>query len=118
MNNTSQKPLDSYTEFYIDDDNRQSYTEYVTEHITDITDPNYGNIYVNPIEAPTLSLEGQSNLNTWQLDLSKFPPQAVVKVRYKVSGKGYAPRLRFISKNQLAFELVDISWVFRTLYAR
>ena len=127
FNNTSQKKLDFYTEFMIDEYRRQTYYKYVTRHNVDPQDPNYGLIYVEQVIDPTLTIAGATLLGEeddaeaaymWTLDFSKFPPLSVTKVRFKVSGKGYAPRMKLISFNEKPYEFLNMNWVFRTLYAR
>lgn len=54
----------------------------------------------------------------WKLDVSEFPETVYWKVRFPISGKGYVPRLKMLSMNQEKYELLNISWAFRSLYAR
>lgn len=125
FNNISQRMLKFYTEFIIDDQLRQTYYKYTTQHITDPDDPNYGLIYVTREQDPTMTVAGRTLLaayeddySSWTLDQSKFPPTAVVKVRFFVSGKGYAPRIKLLSFNEKEYELININWVSRAMYAR
>lgn len=54
----------------------------------------------------------------WKLDVSEFPETVYWKVRFPVSGKGYVPRLKILNMDQEDYEILNISWVFRSLYAR
>lgn len=54
----------------------------------------------------------------WKLDVSEFPETVYWKVRFPVSGKGYVPRLKMLNMDQEDYELLNISWVFRSLYSR
>lgn len=126
LNNTSKKALQFYTDFILDDAPRQTYYTYEVRHVTDPYDTNFGLVYVERAISPTLTLAGTTVLadentpdqNMWTLDSSKLPPLSVIKVRFAVSGKGYAPRLKIMSLNERTYELLNINWVFRTLYAR
>lgn len=127
LNNTSKRSLNFYTEFLLDDTTRQTYYKYDVQHITDPNDPNYGLISVIKVIDPSLTVAGTTlladendffNNLCWTLDASKLPPLSVVKVRFSVSGKGYAPRLKLISFNEQTYEFLNLNWVFRTMYAR
>jgi len=54
----------------------------------------------------------------WKLDVSEFPETVYWKVRFPVSGKGYVPKLKMLNMDQEKYELLNISWVFRSLYSR
>lgn len=54
----------------------------------------------------------------WKLDVSEFPETVFWKTRFPVSGKGYVPRLKLLNMDQEEFELLNISWVYRSLYSR
>ena len=54
----------------------------------------------------------------WKLDVSEFPETVFWKTRFPVSGKGYVPRLKMLNTDQEEFELLNISWVYRSLYSR
>ena len=123
FNNISKKVLSFYADFLLDDDLRKSYYTYEAKHIEDLGNPNYGLFYIEKQISPTLTMYGTTTLGGdtneyWTLDFSKFPDMAATKVRFPVSGKGYAPRLKLISYNELPYELTNINWVFRSLYGR
>lgn len=126
INNTSKKTLDYYTEFVLDDQTRKTYYTYEAQHVTDPNSPNYGLLYINRVFKPSMIVAGSTVLgeeskpqdHCWQLNVSKLANIATFKVRFPVSGKGYAPRLKLISFNERQYELLNINWVFRTLYMR
>lgn len=49
---------------------------------------------------------------------SKFPKLTVAKVRVRVSGKGYGGSVKILSMNEEPYELLNINWVYRTMFAR
>lgn len=129
LNNPSGKSLEFFTDFILDDMLRKAYYKYEVKHETDPTSPNYGLLYVdrvidsnlavpNMLTAGSTVLADQADMNCWKLDASKFPDIYAYKVRMPVNGKGYMPRIRFISFNQEPFEFLNLNYVFRTLYAR
>jgi hypothetical protein len=144
VNNISQKALLFGTEFMIDDQMRKELYDYVTRHVTDESAEDAGYFYVekvphNPLATPgatvlgddddadvpyvdasTVVTEGEVVLqsNCWVLDVSKLSKVAVAKIRFRVSGKGYAPRMVLLSYNDRPFELLSHNWVFRTMNAR
>ncbi len=65
-----------------------------------------------------LEIPGTTILGSWVLDQSVFPEQTVYKVRFPVSGKGYAPRALLLNKDELAHDILNTSYVYRSLYSR
>lgn len=124
LNNISQNPLKFYTEFLIDGDLRKPMYKYTTVHNQDPQDPDYGLItvvreLVDPAVLPGTTILGpEDDFNTWTLDQSAFPDLSFWKIRLPVSGKGYSPRIKFISYNEKRYELLTTNWVFRPLYSR
>jgi hypothetical protein len=121
VNNTAQDTLLFYTAFIVDDDVRKSLFEYTTQHITDPTSPDYGLVYVERGFAEPTTVPGAFKLDEtdgWALDFAKFPDITVVKVKHRVSGKGYHGKLIILSKNELLYELLGTNWVYRKMNAR
>ena len=145
INNIANKPLYYATTFYIDDVMRKDMFKYETRIDADPASASYGTLYLNKsyddvttvhniaqlsdkyaivqegLEAKTRVLaSGVVNYDAdkWLLDVSALTDVAVVKVRLNVSGKGYAPRLKFVSFNAEAYELTSINWVYREMNAR
>ena len=67
----------------------------------------------NAIEIP-----GTTILGSWILNQSVFPEQTIYKVRFPTSGKGYAPRAMLLNKDELAHDILNTSYVYRSLYSR
>lgn len=125
INNLSNKSLNFYTDFFIDGEQRRSHYTYEVVQETDPEDPDYGlmtveKVFNAPITAPGATALGESSTDTeaWTLDVSEFPDTSFWKSRFPVSGKGYVPRMVFVSRNELPYELLNISWVYRQLYSR
>lgn len=127
LNNTDHSNLEFGLEFQIDGQTRMSYYEYTIEHVVDENDPNYGLIYIQATPKMNLPIEGDiipnetvlgNAANAWRLDQSSFPEVSLWKVRTPVSGKGAAPRIRLVSRNQYRFELMNINWIYRLMNMR
>ena len=71
-----------------------------------------------PAADTTLSEGALLQTNSFALDASRLPAATLYKVRFPVSGKGYAPRLKLLSLNEKRYELLNICWVFRAMNAR
>ena len=144
VNATDEESLQFGTEFIIDDQIRKDLFEYEVNQVTDPDDPNLGWVYIEKTFADPLNSVGATILedaddpsepylpsyqvvpsdtvllqsNRWVLDVSKLAHAVSNKLRLKVSGKGYAPRLILVSFNDRYYELLNHSWVFRTMNAR
>lgn len=125
FNNVGTAQINFITEFILDGDTRINRYKYETEHITDPNAANYGLIYISrtPIEnlevpGATILAVNSSDINAWTLDRSRFPEVAYWKARLKVSGKGYTPRFRLISRTEEKYELLGYTWIYRQMYSR
>lgn len=146
INNISQKALQFGTQFLIDDQLRKNIFRYEARHITTEDAADYGYFYIeqvfdnpeiipgatileneNPAEydipygdSQKTSMTGTFDLHSrlWVLDFSQLSRVSVVKVRQRVSGKGYAPRLIMISLNEEKYEMLSHNWVHRVMNAR
>ena len=125
FNNIGGSQLNFVTEFILDGDTRIGMYRYETEHITDPLSPDYGLIYITrvPVEntmvpGTTLLAEDSQDTNAWTLDNSRFPEIAFWKARLQVSGKGYTPRFRLMSRTENRYELLGYTWVYRQMYSR
>ena len=125
LHNISQKSLHFYSEYLIDGDKRLDFYKYKTHHNTDPNDPDYGLLtvvqeLVDPSVLPgaTILAENEEDTEAWTLDQSAFPDLSFWKIRCPVSGKGYSPRLRLLCFSEELYELLNIIWVFRPMYAR
>lgn len=114
-----------FSEFLIDGHKTVDTTHYDVKHITDPSDPAYGQIYVAPYMTENLELFGDTHLKNrlepddgWQLDLSQFPNLESVTIRFELFGKGRHARYKLISADLKRYEISSIVWVTRTMNAR
>lgn len=118
INNRSNQPLGFYTDFFIDGEQRKNKYKYIIVQDTDPTSPTYGVLTIEKVLADELTTPGATTLDVWELDTSMFPDTSFCKIRFPVTGKGYTPRMLLISRNELPYELLNISWVYRMMYSR
>lgn len=125
INNSSLNALTFYVSFLIDGALRKSWYGYKIVQDTDPASPTYGVISVHRVLLPSISntsgtliTPSTTVLDDLVLDMSAFPDNGYWKCRTTVSGKGYVPRMLINSPNAKIFELLNISWVYRTLYSR
>lgn len=145
LNNYAQLDLTFYTQFMIDGYLRQNEATYEIHQVVDSSDPRYGVITYDRVYAeeaghfvPGATILGETPLLPdsqgrlyqhnpeettrdklmWKLDVSEFPETVFWKTRFPVSGKGYVPRLKILNMDQEKYEILNISWVFRSLYSR
>lgn len=125
INNISLSALQFYVSFLIDGALRKSWYGYEIVQDTDPTSLTYGVISVHRVLLPSVSntsgapiTPSTTVLDDWELGMSAFPDNGYWKCRTTVSGKGYVPRMLINSPNAKIFELLNISWVYRTLYSR
>ena len=118
-------------DFYLDNEVRMRWYDYEVEHIVDRDASDYGQLYVTRIAEPNIKL-GRSTTRlsgtvegfeidrkrVWVLEQSQFPELSLWKIRMPVSGKGAAPRMKFLSQNEQRYELMTINWVCRVMNAR
>lgn len=119
VNSLQEVPIEFYTAFSADEDERKSFYKHVVTYCTDPDDPHYGSIIVQrELDEPSVTPTVTELDNAWTLDTSQFPDLSVYKIRYKVSGKGYGGRVQLLCKPTNVYELLYIAWVYRTMYAR
>jgi endonuclease YncB( thermonuclease family) len=118
MSNDSTAVLEFYLEFFIDSIKRRTYSSYSIDQITDINASDYGTIYVVENEDPDIILGNETAMSFWQLDFSVFPELEIVKVVYKITGRGHYPRVVLVSRNENNYRIIDYAWVFRTMNGR
>lgn len=125
LRNVAKEPLTFYGDVYVDGQNLIKAIQYGVVHVTDPNDPNYGQIYVEPVAITNLDLEVAPTLQGdtswfegWDLDLSVFPSISVVNIKLKLYGKGRRASLKLVNTSLKPYEISDMSWVFRTMNAR
>lgn len=123
----TQNKLSFYTAFFVDSDERRSFYRSAVTHCTDPTSPNYGQVIVEQELNEPVALELNDSVNTpsvtmldteWVLDTSVFPELYTYKIRYHVSGKGYGGRMKLLSFNEDPYEMLNVNWVYRVMFAR
>lgn len=117
--------IDFYVDFKVDGQEHIAATTYRVQHITDATDPDYGKIFITPLEASNMFLEGATTLSSaelesdhWALDLSQFPELDVATVRFNLQGRGRRGSLQLLNTSLKKYQLSDINWVYRIMSAR
>jgi hypothetical protein len=116
VHSTGGEDIGFYTEFHIDRITRKEFFKTHTEMIEDPVDPNFGQlIVVREYQDPQIAV---TSLDNWTIGFSAFPNLDVVRVRQKVSGKGYSGRLKLLTTNEAMFELLNFNWVYRMMNAR
>ena len=118
INNLAKEDVEFNHMVYIDDDPRTEIFKYNVVHDTDPDSPNYGRIYVEREYIEPNTIYGTSRLNTWNLGNSQFPEQTVLKVHLDITGKGYYPRIRLVTRTSKLYELNQIGWAYRDMNAR
>ena len=117
--------IDFHVDFKVDGQERIAATNYNIQHITDINDPDYGKIFITPIESANMFLYGSTDLGNeeqepdhWALDLSKFPDLDVATVRFNLQGRGRRGSIQLLNTSLKRYQLSDINWVYRIMSAR
>lgn len=117
--------IDFHVDFKVDGQERIAATNYNIQHITDINDPDYGKIFITPVESANMFLYGSTDLGDevqepdhWALDLSKFPDLDVATVRFNLQGRGRRGSIQLLNTSLKKYQLSDINWVYRIMSAR
>ena len=125
LTNNENTTIRFHADFKVDGRESISATKYEIQHITDKNDPDYGKIYVSPIESDNLSLYGATisapNVELadyWSIDLSKFPDLSMTTVRFELQGRGRRGSLQLLNTSLKRYELSDINWVYRIMNGR
>lgn len=125
LNNIEHTMINFFVDFKVDGLEQIQATKYELRHIVDPEDPDYGKIYVTPIESSNLDLPGLSVLadditesDHFALDLSKFPELNLATIRFELKGRGRRASVQLLNTSLKAYELSDLTWVYRTMTAR
>lgn len=123
--NAEKTALDFYVDFKLEGQERVSATNYIIEHVTDKNDPQYGKIFVTPVEDSNMTLPGLTTLaedvnqsDHFAVDLSKFDALDVATIRFTLQGRGRRGAIQLLSTSLKKYELSDMNWVYRTMSAR
>ena len=118
INNLDQKNMDFGMEYILDGAPRRIFYKYDTAQAIDEFDPEYGIVYVDSTPFLETDLSSIDLTNQWSIDQDLIPEVSLWKVRIAVSGKGSAPRLKLLSRNEKRFELLGINWISRLMNMR
>lgn len=113
---TNTDKLEFFVSAYVDSRNVSSTEETFIDWISDPTDPNYGKLYV--VEEEVANVYGETFLDKWLIDMSKFPKTGLVRSHLRVHGKGLFFRATIVNRDKLEHELSGITWVYRLMSAR
>lgn len=123
--NMEKVALDFYVDFKLEGQERVSATQYIIEHVTDVNDPQYGKIFVTPVEDSNMSLPGMTALandvvesDHFAVDLSRFTALDVATIRFTLQGRGRRGAIQLLSTSLYRYELSDMNWAYRTMNAR
>lgn len=125
ITNSVDTTIKFYADFKVDGRESISATKYETQHITDKEDPDYGKIFIAPIEVGNLELYGTTIPaedvqleDYWRLDLSKFPDLSMATVRFTLQGRGRRGSIQLLNTSLKRYELSDMNWVYRIMSGR
>ena len=118
INNLDKMNMKFGMDYILDGSPRRLFYKYDSAQAIDEFDPEYGVVYVDSTPYMETDLEDIDLTNQWTIDQNLIPEVSLWKVRVAVSGKGYAPRLRFYSRNEKRFELLSINWVSKVMHMR
>lgn len=107
-----------HTGFVVDDCEEKAVYTYELEYDDDSDSDSYGTAYVNRIYTDEVVTPTHTVLGMWELGVDKFTGTTMYKVRDHVTGKGYGGSYTIISETTVPYELLHISWVYRTMFAR
>lgn len=118
VNNLDKKNMDFGMEYILDGAPRRIYYKYDVAQAIDEFDPEYGIVYIDSVPFLETDLSDIDITNQWTLDQNLTPDITLWKVRVAVSGKGYAPRFKFKSRNEKRFEFMSINWISKPMHMR
>lgn len=114
-----------HVNFKLDGQERIDDTNFRIQHITDVNDPDYGLIYITPVEVENLNLYSVTTFaddieesDCWCLDLSKFPDNERVTLRFGLLGKGRRASVQILNDSLKKYEIADFNWVYRVMNGR
>lgn len=117
VNNTHGTSVVIHPGFIVDDEVRRPVTNTFIEQDDDVNSPTFGNLIISQ-EYDAIETTNDVVKDGCTLDFSRFAPVSLVKVRYKVSGKGYGGSVMLLFTSNTQFELLNMSWVYKSMFAR
>lgn len=123
--NRTNEQINFFTDFKLDGKEWMEATRYIQRHILDPKDPEYGSLFVTPVDQENLHIYGTSVPTDktdpnpfWSIDLSCFPDLAIATVRLTLQGKGRRASFQLLNTDLKQYELSDVTWVYRIMNAR
>lgn len=125
LTNMEKTQIEFSVDFKLDGLEQVQATHYDLQHIVDKDDPDYGKIFVTPLEYNNMNLPGVTALadttldeEYFRVDLSKFPDLNVITVRLGLQGRGRRGSIQLLNTSLEKYELSDMVWVYRIMNAR
>lgn len=116
INNDSEETLDFYTSVFVDSRDLVSSETYSIVHDTDPNSPTFGHLYIE--RGYVANVAGTTKLDSWTLDVDKFPDITLLVAHLLLIGKGRFLRAVILNKDQQPYSLNKLAWVYRTQNAR
>lgn len=123
--NKEKTQIEFSVDFKLDGLEQIQATHYDLQHIVDKDDPDYGKIFITPLEYNNMNLPGATALadttldeEYFRVDLSKFPDLNVITVRLGLQGRGRRGSIQLLNTSLEKYELSDMVWVYRVMNAR
>lgn len=114
--NNGAETLEFFVTAYVDSRNISNPDQTTIDWVTDPDDPNYGKLY--EVEEEIANVYGETYLDSWLIDMSKFPKTGLVKSHLHLHGKGLYFRAVIVNRDKIEHELSAITWVYRIMNAR
>lgn len=116
--NAAHDNLQFYNTCYVDGVAQVNPVAKSITHITDINDPDYGNIYISDSIDTNISVYGDSELDEWNLDLSSFPDLTLTTIRVSLKGKGRRISIKLLNTSLKKYNISNFTWIYRVMNAR
>lgn len=118
LNNLDNQDLQYGMDFLISGEPRKTVFKYEVSQVIDEMDHNYNIAYIDAVPFMDIPVDEISLDNLWTLHKSLVPEVSLWKVRAAISGKGSAPRMKLLSRNEKRYELLGINWIYRLMNMR
>ena len=106
------------TGFNCDGDEVKQLYGYEVTSCTDVNDPMYGQVWIVPKLEDSTDTELYTQFDSFILDGDMFPYSPVVKVRYNCTCKGYTGSAQILCTDDEYYELLNVNFVYRAMFAR
>ena len=65
-----------------------------------------------------VNVYGETNLDAWVIDQSRFPKIGLIRSHLQLHGKGLYYRAIIINRDVVEYEISGIAWIYRIMNAR